>query len=271
MEKLLFGISGLPLGDGRKLTYATGITHLKGLGLDAMELPFVRSVNVTDKNKDAIRQSKDANDFSLSAHGSYYINLNAADTQKQDESLARIIKGAEALAKVGGRDLVFHPGFYLGKPQDETYAAIRDNLRKLPRGPVRYCLETTGKGTQFGTFEELVALCQEIDSCGLCLDFAHIHARDGGALRREADFAAILRYVADELGHDALADLHVHVSGIAYGPKGERHHLPLAESDFDYKACLRALHAHGVRGVVINESPRLEHDALILKDYYASL
>ena len=47
MESLLFGISGIPHGE-KKMTYPQGIDYLKSFGLDAMELPFVRSVNVTD-------------------------------------------------------------------------------------------------------------------------------------------------------------------------------------------------------------------------------
>lgn len=78
MDKLLFGISGLPIGSGlKKLNYASGIVYLKSIGLDAMELLFVRSVNVTDKNKNIILKTKLDNDFYLSAHGSHYINLNA--------------------------------------------------------------------------------------------------------------------------------------------------------------------------------------------------
>lgn len=52
MNKLLFGISGLPIGhEDTKFKYSTGIEYLSEIGLDAMELPFVRSVNVTKKIK----------------------------------------------------------------------------------------------------------------------------------------------------------------------------------------------------------------------------
>ncbi len=76
MDKLLFGISGLPIGDGsKKFNYASGIDYLKSIGLDAMELLFVRNVNVTDNNKNIILKNKLDNDIYLSAHGSHYINL----------------------------------------------------------------------------------------------------------------------------------------------------------------------------------------------------
>lgn len=272
MDKLLFGISGLPIGDRqRKFNYATGIAYLKSIGLDAMELLFVRSVNVTDKNKDEILKAKTDHDFYLSAHGSHYLNLNADESGKQEESRARILKAAEALAKVGGRSLVFHAGYYLKDSREETYRTIRDNLAMLSYQGVDFRLETTGKGSQFGTLEELAALCKELSSCKLCIDFSHIHARGGGCLKNYDDFAWILQYVLDELGRPALDDLHMHMGGIAYGSKGEKHHLPLLESDFPYMDCLKALKDFGVKGCVIAEGPLLEQDALILKNTYDKL
>lgn len=47
VDTLLFGFSGLPLGTGSsKFNYASGIDYAKSIGLDAMELLFVRNVNV---------------------------------------------------------------------------------------------------------------------------------------------------------------------------------------------------------------------------------
>ncbi|MBJ6725334.1 TIM barrel protein [Geomonas sp. Red875] len=233
-----------------------------------MELLFVRSINVSDKNKDAILSSKLAHDFYLSAHGSYYINLNAEAEKLQQASVERILDGVEALAKVQGRSLIFHPGYYLKSSMSDAYSSVRNNLSLLPYRGVDYRLETTGKGTQFGTIEELVALCKEISSCKLCIDFAHVHARNNGSLRSYADFAGILQFVSDELGRAALDDLHIHMGGIEYGVKGERNHLPLQESDFNYVACLQALKDFDVKGCVICEGPKVEHDALLLKRTY---
>lgn len=272
MEKLLFGISGLPIGEeGDKFNYASGINYLKNIGLDAMELPFVRSVNVTAKNKEAIIEAKEKNDFYLSAHGSYFINLNSDEEEKIEKSKERILKGALALESVGGRSLVFHPGFYLKSSKEEALRKIKDELSSLPKGIVNYRLETTGKPSQFGDLKELVEICIEIDSCKLCIDFSHLHARGNGALKSYDDFYNILSYVRDNLGEEALSDLHMHMSGIHYGPKGEKHHLPFLESDFPFIHCLKALKDFKVKGCVICESPLLEKDALLLKETYNSL
>jgi deoxyribonuclease IV len=272
MDKLLFGISGLPIGSGsRKFNYASGINYIKSIGLDAMELLFVRNVNVTDNNMGIILKAKLDNDFYLSAHGSYYINLNADELEKQEQSLGRIASGVEALSKVQGRSLVFHPGFYLKDSKEDTYNTIRENLQRLPHCGVDYRLETTGKGTQFGTIKELVALCKEVSACKLCIDFSHMHARENGSLKHYDDFAKILQYVLNELGRPALDDLHIHMGGINYGEKGEKNHLPLLESDFNFKDCLKALKDFNVKGCIISEGPMVEKDALLLKNTYEKI
>ncbi len=273
MDKLLFGISGLPLGNNMKdkFNYSTAISYIKSIGLDALELLFVRNVNVTENNRDKILKSKLENDIYLSAHGSHYINLNSDEIIKQEASLERIIKASEGLQKVNGRSLIFHPGYYLNNSKSETYSTIKNNLIKLPYNGVDYRLETTGKGTQFGTLEELVSICKEVSTCKLCIDFAHIHARGNGVLKTYKDFAKILQYVSDELGKAALKDLHIHMGGINYSEKGERNHLPLLESDFNFTDCLKAIKDFEVRGCIIAEGPRLEWDALILKNTYEKL
>lgn len=272
MNKLLFGISGLPIGsDIKQLNYASGIAYVKSIGLDAMELLFVRNVNITDKNQDIVLKTKVENDFYLSAHGSHYINLNAEDEDKQEQSIGRIIKAMEGLSKVKGKSLIIHPGFYLKDTKQEAYDTIKQNLLKLPHKDIDYRLETTGKGTQFGTLKELVSLCKEVSSCKLCIDFAHIHARGNGCLKGFDDFAKILQYVLDELGKDALDDLHIHMGGINYNEKGEKNHLPLLESDFNYLECLKAIKDFHVKGCIILEGPLVEKDALLLKNTYFRL
>ncbi|NEZ45838.1 TIM barrel protein [Clostridium niameyense] len=269
MDRLLFGISGLPRGNGEtKFTYKTGIEYLNNIGLDSMELPFVRSVNVTDKNKDSILNQKYLSNFYLSAHGSYFINLNADELEKQEKSIERIVKGAEGLKKVHGKSLVFHPGFYLKDSKEETFLTILENLKKLPDLGIDYRLETTGKGTQFGSLEEIVSLCKQVKTCKPCIDFSHIHARYNGSLKKYEDFYKILDYIGKELGENALSDMHIHMSGIHYSPKGERNHLPFEESDFNYKACLKAFKDFDIKGCIVCESPILEKDALLLKNYY---
>lgn len=273
MDRLLFGISGLPIGDGtEKFTYVTGIEYLKSLDLDAMELPFVRSVNITDKNREIVKATREKYDFHLTAHGSYFVNMNAKEEDKKEKSIERLTKGIEALASVGGKDIIFHPGFYLDSTKEEAFESVNIELAKLPViENTFYRLETTGKESQFGSIEELCSLVKNHKHVKLCVDFSHIHARYVGALKEYDDFAKIFDYIGEQLGEEALKDLHVHLSGIEYTKKGEKNHLPFNESDFQIEKCLKAFVNYDVKGCIICESPILEKDALLMKGIYESL
>ncbi len=79
------------------------------------------------------------------------------------------------------------------------------------------------------------------------------------------EWSALLDAYGRAIGAAALKTLHIHLSGIAYGPKGEKEHLKLKEADLDLKALFRALHDHGCAGRILCESPIMEKDALTMK------
>jgi deoxyribonuclease-4 len=130
--------------------------------------------------------------------------------------------------------------------------------------------ETTGKQSQFGTLEELLTLSQEVEGVAPCVDFAHLHARTGENNSYE-EFAAILGSIEKELGRAGLEDMHIHLSGIEYGPKGEGKHLMLDEADMRYVEVLQALKDLSVKGLLVCESPFQEIDALIMQEVYRQL
>lgn len=275
-HRLRFGVSGLPIGDGRrKHTYATGIRYLADIGLDAMELPFVRSVNVSPRNAPDILAAKALSGVHLTAHGSYYVNLNARESELREKSRQRLVEAAEGARLVDAACVVFHPGYYLGADSAAALEAISSELGLLAPAAAdtgaRFCLETTGKPTQFGTLDEIVELCRRHPHCRPCIDFAHVHARGNGCLTSYGHFAAILDQVQRGLGRAALEDLHMHVAGIAYSARGERRHLPLLESDFPFAELLKALKDFRVCGCLIAEGPLVEGDALLLKETYLAL
>ncbi len=73
------------------------------------------------------------------------------------------------------------------------------------------------------------------------------------------------------MGNFALENFHAHVAGIEYSAKGEKKHLNLEESDMNYKDLLKAFKTFDVKGVIISESPNIEGDAKLMKEYYLSL
>jgi deoxyribonuclease-4 len=99
-----------------------------------------------------------------------------------------------------------------------------------------------------------------------CIDFAHLHARPGdGTMNSVKEWSQLLAAYQASLGKEALKRLHIHLSGIEYGPKGEKNHLALKESDLKLNALFEALHTFGCGGRILCESPIMEEDALNMK------
>ena len=131
--------------------------------------------------------------------------------------------------------------------------------------------ETTGKGTQWGDLNETLKMAEEIEGVLPCIDFSHLHSRSVGGFNSYAEFKTQLQEVERVLGKTGLQNMHIHLSGINYGPKGERNHLNLKESDMNYKDLLKVLKEFKVKGALICESPNIEEDALLLKKTYKKI
>jgi deoxyribonuclease-4 len=115
-------------------------------------------------------------------------------------------------------------------------------------------------------------MSEEIPGVAPCVDFAHLHARPGdGSMNSYDEWATVLEAYGNALGDAALKDLHLHVSGIEYTPKGEKNHLTLEEADFDLEALLRALHDFGCGGRILCESPIMEDDALVIREAWEAI
>ncbi len=212
----------------------------------------------------------------LSAHAPYFINLNAREPEKIRASQDRILQTARIASLCGADSIVFHAAFYLGDTPGKTYAAVKkylgEILDELKRENNRVWIrpEIMGKPSQFGTVEEILNLSTELEGVAPGIDFAHWHARTG-RFNSYQEFASILEQVKEQLGRAALDNMHIHISGIAYGKRGEIKHLNLQESDFRYVELLKALKDYDAKGMVICESPNLQEDALLLQATYSNL
>lgn len=273
-KKLLFGTAGIPLSTPASTTLAA-VEHLKKLGLDCLEVEFVKGITM---GSDTAREIKDrAADLNirLSVHAPYYINLNSPEHGKRLASQERLIASARMAASLGATSVVFHGGYYGSMTPEKTYEVIKRSLSDVistlrrERNSVTLRLETMGKKAQFGSLDEVLVMCREVEGLLPCLDFSHIHAREGEA-NSYLRFHRLLGKVAKKLGEAALRNIHIHISGVHYSEKGEIKHLDLRDSDFHYDDWIQVLKDFGVAGMVICESPNLEADALMLKNLYLS-
>lgn len=274
--ELLFGTGGVPVSARLPSTEA-GIERIAELGLGCMEVEFVQGVRMSPEVAVSIGELAAEKRIVLTAHGPYFINLNAVEGQKVHMSKQRILQTARIAALFGARSITFHAAFYLNNTPAETYAVVKRHVQQVVNilrdegNMVTIRPEVAGKSSQFGTVQELLQLSAEIEGVAPCFDFAHWHARTGKA-NSYPEFLDTLQQIESTLGRQALDNIHIHLSGIAYSKKGELKHLMLEDSDFRYAELLKALKERRAKGVVICESaPYLEQDALLLQQTYRAL
>ena len=267
-----FGTVGSPLATPKKPGGSVGaIEFSKSIGLNTLELGWVQSVRVTEITCAAIKAKAEEHGFSLSVHAPYFINLNALG-EEWPKSRKRLMDAAICGNLAGATDIIFHPGSYFGNaPADVLKIAIPrlqgcvDELRKAGN-PVTLRPETMGKSAMLGSLEDTLEMSKAIEGVQPCLDFAHLHARPGdGTMNTYEEWYALLKTYQKVLGKKALKRLHIHLSGIEYGPKGEKNHLPVAESDLKLKLLFKALKDFNCAGRILCESPIMEEDALSMK------
>lgn len=267
-----FGTVGAPFGTPKKPGGSVGaIQFSKSIGLEAFELGWVQSVRVTEATCAAIKSAAQEHSVALSVHAPYFINLNA-DKDEWPKSRKRLMDAGHYGYLAGATDIVFHPGsYFLSDPLEVLKVAIprlKECVEELRRNGDRVILrpETMGKSAMLGSFEDTLAMSNAIEGVQPCLDFAHLHARPGdGSLNSYEEWCALLEAYKKAGGAKTLKQLHIHLSGIEYGPKGEKNHLELKDADLDLKALFRALKDYGCGGRILCESPILEQDALKMK------
>ncbi len=270
MEKLNFLTAGIPL---RAKDYKTGFEALKELNLNGLELEFVHGVRMSDTSREFLKNNKE--DFILTAHAPFYINLNSKEEEKVDASIQRIVETANAANELGGYSITYHAAFYLKEDKTTVFNKLIKRHEKifaeLQDNNIWVRPETTGKETQWGDIDEIIELSKIFPKMLPCVDFSHLHARTAGKFNTYDEFSSIFEKIGKNLGDTALNNFHAHIAGIEYTAKGEKKHLNLEESDFNYKDLLKAFKKFNIKGAIVCESPNIEDDCKLLSDYYNSI
>lgn len=275
-DRLLFGTAGVPNSTAKKNNPVEGVKRIHELALDCMQLEFAHGVRMKEEVSSALRKVSYELGVPLTSHGPYYINLNAREQDKIDSSVERIIQTAKISDLCGAESMTFHAAFYMKDSPYDVFDLVEKSLNvieeRLSRLDIEIELrpELTGKTSQFGSLEELISLSKSVTSCKPCMDFSHLYARTG-TVNDYKGFCETLETLKSELGANALKEMHIHISGISSNSKGDLKHLNLEKSKFNWKDLMKALKDMDCRGYVICNSPNLEVDAQMLKQYYVAL
>jgi deoxyribonuclease-4 len=276
VDGLLFGTAGVPSSTEKKNNPIEGVRRIHELGLDCMQLEFAHGVRMKEEVSSGLRKISYELGIPLTSHGPYYINLNAREQDKIDSSVERIIQTAKISDLCGAESMTFHAAFYMKDSPYDVFDLVEKSLNvieeRLSRLDIEIELrpELTGKTSQFGSLDELIHLTKSVSSCRPCMDFSHLFARTG-EYNTEDEFSRVLESLKQELGEDSLSNMHIHLSGISSNSKGDLKHINLEDSDFNWKGLLKTLKNFNARGYVICNSPNLEVDAKMMKDFYRAV
>jgi deoxyribonuclease IV len=256
----------LHLGPGgtEGIGYEQGIKKIKELNLNALEVEFTYGVKLTNEQSKIIGENAKKNNIKLSVHAPYYINLASDEEEKIQASIKRILDSCERAHYLNAEFVVFHAGFYQKKTPIETYNIIKkniiliDEIIKKNKWNVKLAPETTGKHSQFGSVKELINLHKETN-CYVCIDFAHIYARQNGKI----DYDEVMNQIK------ILPYIHSHFSGIDFSIKGEKKHL-ITDVEL-IKPLVKAVIKHNLDITIINESPQPFLDSVKTKEIFDEL
>jgi deoxyribonuclease-4 len=247
MREILFGPAGLG-----SVEHAEEV--LEGYaknGLKACEIAFTYSVYIKPRDAQRIGEKAKSLGIELSIHAQYFVNLNSKEAKKIEATKQRILACCEIGHLLGAKVVVFHPGYY-ADDREQTFQTIKKGIIEIlevikkNKWSIRIAPETMGKVNVFGSMEEIARLVNET-GCSFCLDFAHILARD-----KEVDYKKIIKLFPQK-------EWHCHFSGIVYGEKGEKHHIPTEKEDWKNLLVNLPENKH-IR--IINESPTMVEDSI---------
>jgi len=274
IDRTRFGPAGFPMGCPKEEAF----DYLYKLKLGAMEYQAVRRVPTKlDTLKEIGKQARER-DVVITLHAPYAINLASKEEDKILKSVERLYLSAKAADAIGATHVTFHPGYYSGRSLDEALKlaikALDDLTRRLKDENIRVELgpETTGKPSQLGSLDEILRMAEEVDGIWPTIDFAHIHAREGGSIKGRENYVKILDEIERRLG--TLEGLVVHFTEVELtaSGKGERMHHELGSGyGPDFRPLAEEMVERKVKWLVISESPLLEEDSLNMKRIYRKI
>ena len=206
-------------------------------------------------------------DVDVSLHTQHYMDLgsNSPLTEKCMDSIryAGIIENA-----LGGDIVVTNLGLYNGVDDDaDVEATIYDNVASLmdwwkEQGLIpKLGVEITGQQDVFGSLEQVLDICDNIDGLVPVINWPHYHARTNGSLLEPEDFS----YVIEQVEPYCNGHIHSLFAGVEHSDGNEHRLTPIKKGDLKFDVLAECLVDLKPDMTIISSSPLLEHDAMYMR------
>ena len=288
---LRLGPAGVPLScKGR--TIVEGMDDITSLGLDAMEIQTVRTVQ--PKHFDQYWQAGILSwnsDLEMNLHGPYYAEL-LGSRRERNRTLTKMEASMQAGKIVNARHLVYHvgpygeyePGAEANEQVANIFSGVVDRVHQIwgdkseqedyaafpwvhKSKPSLVGIETSGRQELWGTVEEVIEVCNHVEGTVPVLNMAHIHARGHGRMRTSEDYSELFEQVRKDYGGKKF---YCHFAGIEHRMGNALHYTQIKKSDLKFEPFAEFLAEEGswLDITIISDSPLLEHDAMYMLQHY---
>ncbi|MFQ5554926.1 MAG: non-homologous end-joining DNA ligase [Acidimicrobiia bacterium] len=262
-----FGISLLP-PDGA--TDGDWLDELSSRGFDAVELPFVSGFPWNEKRCGLFGEAAAERAFAVSVHAPYFAVLTVEDEERRTTTLAAIEHTMKLGKALGAHTIVAHAGFVGDHAADEVHDIIGEGLEriapKIRHLGVALGLETSGKERAFGSLGDIALVAQRFPFVRPVIDWAHVHARSGGALTTKEAYRSVIDFLREKFPGWAIDPLHTQFTDNEFGPKGEIRHVAYGEGTLRSGPLAAAAIEAGMRMTVISEARDMASHERILSD-----
>src|SRR3989442_8621285 len=195
-------------------------------------------------------------DIELTLHAPYYMDFADVDGLAQ-KSMDSAVWGGLLADALGARLVVTHLGRYGDLDRTLALDRVRDNLPavrerfKAARLSPALGVEASGLQEVVGGLEELLWLAKQVKGVIPVLNFAHVHAREGGILRRPEDFASVF----DRAEKVSDGHYHSHFSGVEHEGGNEIRYTPIKKGDLRFEPLAECLLDKPYDVTLISSSP----------------
>ncbi len=206
-------------------------------------------------------------DVSMSIHTPYYMDLGS-NNELAAECMNSIRYAGLIVNALYGDIVVTSLGLYDGKrPREEVDDYIYGNVESLMDWwhdndlKPRLGIEVTGQQDVFGSMDQVLDICEQIDGLTPVVNFSHLHSRTNGSLIDVDDFLNVLETVEPLSG----GRIHTAFAGVDYYDGNEKRLTPIKKGDLRFEPLAEALIEMKPDCTIISTSPLLEHDAVYMR------
>ncbi len=211
-------------------------------------------------------------DVRLSMHTPYYIDL-ASNNDLTSRSMNNIRWAGMVTDQMDGDVVVTHMGLYGNRDKETAAENILENIQELMEW-WRDCgldpvlgLETSGRDEVFGTLNEILDICDQVEGTIPILNLSHYHARESGILREPEDYEDLF----DEVRGWTNGHLYTHFSGVEHEGGSEKRFTPIKKGDLRFEPLAEYLVENMPEMTIICSSPLMEHDAMYMRVIFERL